>query len=430
MKRRKRALWAGTSLVVLVLAYYVGGNALAQSKEKAVDQTLARLRLDRSSLFTRYPAAERNATATMLSDLVAPGEGSLGLRGTVRTPPWPQGWAVLDEDLDKATDEVALLPEAVRGYLAGNAGRLSTAYRQVRDERPRWEMNLGELERAPVPNLLEQKAIANVILIDCLNKTQQGRSSEALEAFESEWRINQSLRERPELISQLSAISIDEKLGKMIRKLREVPAVWQQRLVAHDYRKSVQESLIFDAWLLQASVKRSPEVMFSPDWGPAVRGIASKLGEPCIRLMAIESLEAVLTSVAAVSERDYCSTEFGFANSVLKNRLSWWNSLGRRAIANVDAGLRVSNVAVLEMEAAQKILRVKEMAAQVGSGRLPRDVSGLESSLYENARWDYRVTADDEFSIKFSREVSYIKGYWLRPEEILGVTWHLKPSAG
>jgi hypothetical protein len=432
MKRRSKrlALWAAVSFVAIFTVYYASVSAFAASKEKAVNEALTRMGMDPSSFLTRYPKREANATAEMLAEMVEPDVGKLGLTGFNRTPPWQNGWSVLDLELEKATDEIAPLPEDVKHYLKAHAGDFAAMYEQVQNDGPEWKTDLSALIRAPLPNLAEHRAIVSVILLDCLNKTQQARSNEALESFKAAWKINQSLRRRPELISQIVAISNDERLAKTIRKMREVPHEWQLRLIEHDYRKSIQFAFVLDIWVVAEAINRSPELMFPQDWGPAVCTIATGLGEPYIRLMSIQSVEAVQKSVAAMRERDFCSTDYGFAKSLLDDNLAWWNRLGYEAISNLDSSLRIANVAMLQLEAAQKVLRIKEVSVQTSDGMPPLEVSGLESSLYSEASWLYEPLPEGNFSMRFSREMRYIEGYHQPVEAILAVKWHSRKRAG
>src|SRR5262245_36132505 len=110
----------------------------------------------------------------------------------------------LRTQLNRRNDELDEIPEPILSYLTVHAGDLADLYALVsHSEVPRWEMDIGLLVKAPVPGLTYHRELLDLIAADILEKTRRGKHQQALEAFEASWKISQSTRERPELISQL-----------------------------------------------------------------------------------------------------------------------------------------------------------------------------------------------------------------------------------
>jgi hypothetical protein len=110
-------------------------------------------------------------------------------------------------------------------------------------------MDIEKFSACPIPNLLQQRAISRLFLLDAMNKSQQGKSKEAAEAIEAAWIANSSLRRRPELITQLIAMHIDRTIARVAPEIPRLTDEWQERLVEHDYRESIKTALAHQAWV-------------------------------------------------------------------------------------------------------------------------------------------------------------------------------------
>ena len=182
---------------------------------------------------TRFPKTEMNDVARKLEMLTTrlgvvgpapgriyedPSKGRDGLLKSLDVPPY------LDIQLKKSSDDCDEVPEEIRKYLDNHRADLDALYDLVlRNEAPRWEMDITRWVEAPVPGLFYQRQFQGVIALDVLAKTQLGQDREAFRAFEASWKINQGMFDRPELISQILAHSTLKRQVGLLRKMKEVP---------------------------------------------------------------------------------------------------------------------------------------------------------------------------------------------------------------
>ena len=429
MSKKKSSRWflsTAAAIVVLVTAYYLSFSWLAHHKEQKTCRAWAATLFDLQSFPDRFPKNEANETAHLLEELFRPDGGKLGIQGHNYLPPCNGGWFVAD--LDEPTDEIKLLPEEVIQYLERHQSDFAAVYEQVRKAPPQWESDPESLAAAPVPNLVQQRAFTSLISLDALNKTRQGKSKEALSAFEAAWTITDSLRKRPEMISQLIALSIDDRQARVLRKMKDVPPEWQKRLLDHHYRKSIQTSFACEAWVMLEMTKRERDlarVLCGDAGGRSLGKITTALARPYFRLCGSDVSEAMRRGVVEIQEheQEICGFERDEVNDAARVSLAWWDNVGQRCVPNLSAVTRSAFEVMLTLEATAKILEVKHKRSAAVDGLLPQEVIGLESALCRGAHWDYHPSPDGSFTLTFNHQVK-----WLRPEdeseqELLVVRW-------
>ena len=105
---------------------------------------------------------------------------------------------------------------------------------------------MGLLAAAPVPNLRSLLRLYAALALDSLHQSRLGRNRDALKGLEVSWKINESLRERPDVMSQQIALAgLNMQLG-ILRKLKVVPLDWEQRMAAVNLQEPVMTALKFD----------------------------------------------------------------------------------------------------------------------------------------------------------------------------------------
>jgi hypothetical protein len=243
----KFAMWGFAGLlslgVLLFLVVLAGSFPLFWHKQVSLDnawrQTVGQTpREAYRSMMSRLPKTARNETAAKLEMLttklgifhpmpfrVYPGldTWSSGIRRSFHVAPY------IYDQYKRPSDEIDKTPEEIRHYLTIHADDLADLYALIRHgEVPRWEMDVSLLVKAPVPGLTYHRELHDLIAADILEKTTLGKHQEALEAFEASWKINQSIRKRPELISQLIALSFLNTQMAILRKMKGAPPEWQQ----------------------------------------------------------------------------------------------------------------------------------------------------------------------------------------------------------
>src|SRR5262249_54254811 len=279
-----------------------------------------------------------------------------------------------------------------------HADDLADLYALVRhSEVPRWEMDMGLLLKAPVPGLTYHRELLDLIAADILEKTRRGRYQQALEAFEASWKISQSTRERPELISQLIALSLMNTQMGVLRKMKAVPADWEQRLAELNLQGHMMQSLEFDGLILaeyldQSDVGEYLGTSFETNgnrlWGGS-RVVLGPMGWPIRRLWRTELLEATAKAMTQLKAVDWCSVNPDSAQDQTDSSFSRWTPVRINFLAICKA-LAESRA---NLELTREVVQVKYMQSISKNSRDLQSVS-LKSSLCPGVQWVYQPSAE------------------------------------
>ena len=184
-----------------------------------------------------------------------------------------------------------------------------------------------------------------------------------------------------------------------MRKLDNLPAEWQERLVEHDYRESIRTFLkgefLYQFRLMQNFDSYSREELESLDV-PSWIGFLGLIGKPYLPWVAIDIYHAEMQGITQGHEQNVCSYDL----EAIDATPSWWNITPWNSLGNIFKQEFKSAQYMLELELTQKTLHIKGLAAK--EGKWPESVSDLESSICPGATWIYQVSDDGTMSISFS----------------------------
>lgn len=408
-------LWLiGLSAAIAALALVVA-NLLAIQPEKEIEQA-------KEVFISKYPQTADSASAIKLQELAS----QLGLKVVVVAKGQDQiNVSEADEKVFKeinidlgsyihyhqtrVADEVDVPPEKLRRYLKSKEAVLAAIRTHIlKSEVPRWATDLSWIETGdteyPLPSYLDAVNLQRLLALDILEKNRLGQTKPMLESLEVSWKLNQSLRNSPILIGQLLSVMTARIHAGVMRKLNGLPPEWQQRLLEHDYRKSLLTSLDGEDFLMYTASKRSPlyqefEGIIFLD--PAVRTY--------LRLGAIGTIKVHREIYAQLSKENVCS----FDIDSLSEKLGWWDPGRNSLYPNMSSQWRKSGRLMLEFEMTQKILQAKEFAAK--QGKWPQSLPGLESSVCPGYKWIYKVSPDGTMSISLSQTPAWFKKDFLVP---------------
>jgi hypothetical protein len=439
-KSRRFFLWPVFVIVSLFAIYYISFSILAYFQEAAVSRKWAETLLDPSTIPGRFPKRAKNSTAFFLEETVKQDHNRFELKGFRRDVPWKDGWNVLQDEFNRPTDRI-YLPEDVMSYLSRHEADFSGIYEKVRDEAPEWEIDPEDFTSSPVDRkkiyghaMLDLSAnitLVKLIAIDVLGKTVKGETREALEAFDCAWIINRSIRNRPDRYSQVIGMWIDGMLSRVIRKMRDIPPKWQERILEHDYRKTMMTAFAMETWRLFQVVNSSNMFLTKDDYigllGPgesepftlpeAMGIVITKIGRPYFRLCAIDALEKTRQEILILQGEDICRMDP--SSRKWEETVARWNIIKEDPfssrsstlfishffIPNFVASWRSAQIAMFKLEATQKILQIKERKRALPGGRLERDVFVLPSSMCRDREWICKTYEDGAFSLSYSGKV-------------------------
>ncbi|MEO8430119.1 MAG: hypothetical protein ABI592_01330 [Acidobacteriota bacterium] len=210
----------------------------------------------RSAYEAQFPTAGASAGALALEDLAAkvgvplapraPAEaGSLGLKpryDTGRSEPTaeaakeqkehgPLAGTYLSAEIASPREHIGDPSPDVLRYFDNHSAVLDEIRAVLLGEADiSWEVDVSQGVRGPAPNLLGIIRMERLLLARALLEARGGRADEALRTVEASWRLNEALASRPELISQLVAVSGARLLAGVLRKIDAPAFGWAERL--------------------------------------------------------------------------------------------------------------------------------------------------------------------------------------------------------
>jgi len=369
------------------------------------------------AMLQQFPKAGMNETARQLEELTTRlgifdpmpnrlygGErkGATGRFGTVDVPTH-----VLSH-LRKPSDDLDEAPAELQHYLKNHRADLDALYVLLQSgEVPRWEADVSALVRAPAPGLMYHRQLHGLIALDILDKTRQGRSASALQALEASWKINQSLRRRPELISQMGATSILHLQAGVMRKMKDVPVEWWQRLDVKAWQESFLRAMELDALVTSRHVTGTDHPMNSPRWFNLL--VSSPLGKPLRHLTGIEILELSGEIFSLIKRSNFCTLSPDAVLKQVEGSRSSWNLGTHYGYTNYLRAWRMSTEGLAGAELTRKILQVKAARDSARDRDWPQHLASMESSLCPEAEWVHEVAPDGTIQIQSRNLPEWLK---------------------
>lgn len=400
---------------------------LAEKFEQEMDQYEA-------AFLRQFPKTEDNQTANRLQELTTSqlGFGLTGRTGDSWQIPESQKKAYedirvelstyLDIQARNTTSSFDEVPPKLRDYLEKNADTL-TAIRTLllNNESPRWGTDMSWISKGEpysLPSYLGSVNLQRVFAIDLLYKQQQGKTKEVQETLEASWKFSQSLKNNPFLIGQLGGIILTRTQLSVMRKLDGLPTVWQQRLLEHDYRQSMLqtltgESLSFRAyyrWLMNqpATALEDSREEVGEEFTNGYLSLgwlewSESMQKNFLRWEAIAVYQSKAEMYKALAQENACT--WNFTNWRLTKDPIYGAELDQNIF--LAGGWERAGRLMVEMELTQKILQIKEMGANA------RNLPNVPSVICPNAQWNYQPERNGS-SIALMPLPRWAAGVWPR----------------
>ncbi|MBD2493903.1 type IV pilin-like G/H family protein [Nostoc sp. FACHB-280] len=283
------------------------------------------------------------------------------------------------------------LDKRLRNYINKNKTAIATISNLLlNNETPSWGIDYKWVKegdfQAPSPSYIGVVNLQRLLIIDILDKQQQGNTQEMLKSLEASWKLSESLQDEPSLIGQLVNIIIRRSQLRVLSKIDNLPVVWQQRLLEKDYTQAMIQALNVEAFSqLQGLDKIIPPEKNTPlsqlyrDW----YGINTfKLNKEFYQALAQKKDNLCSLNVQAL-EKQYFPQNATISPSYVKQVLK-------------------ANYVMLESEMLQKVLQVK---AAIHQGKtLPSKLSEMPSNICLGNKWLYKSTADGKWLIYLDKQ--------------------------
>ena len=420
LKYTSLALMGGA--VAIVLAAWIWSGVRIWQKEKAVQQAWVEMtgktpEVYFQAVLQQFPKSGMNETARQLEELTTrlgifypmpnrlyDGERkrATGPFGAVDVP------AYVLSQLRKSSDHLDAAPGELQRYLQTHRADLDALYSLIqRNDIPRWETDVAQLVRAPVPGLLYHRQLQGLIALDILDRTRKRQNLLAAQALEASWKVTQSLFDRPELISQMMASSILNLQLGLLRKMENVSVEWQALLAVKAWQGSFLRAMELDALVLSRYVVDPTDMMagrwFHPFYGP--------LGKPVRRLAEVEILEVAQEALSTVKTSGFCRGNSDRELEQRDNLLSNWNLGTYFGVRNryYFRAWTTSTQALLEMELTRKVLEVKEARHSGRNTNWIQQLVPTESALCPEAKWVHEVAPNGTIQIECRNLPEWLK---------------------
>jgi hypothetical protein len=292
-------------------------------------------------------------------------------------------------ELGRAGGSVTAPPETIRVFLDTHQAEISKTVSFLSTSKPpAWEMKVSLGTEAPIPNLLGHIHLQRLLVTKALNQIQLGEEKEAVLAFRASWILNESLRDRPEVIAQLVAVSIARMQVGLARKLALDPVEWRDRLGDHDYRGSLLKAMEVGSI---CGFRNLP--IGTSRWERASRTDFLNLQRSF--LVALRD-SAVSDGPVGASDRIWQVNQQPLSAGQIVSLIAW---------PNLENAIRRVDRFILDAELTDRILEAKMLKDKLG--HWPKEIAGVESSRMPGARWTYAVSEGHRMTISFNRELHW-----------------------
>jgi hypothetical protein len=349
---------------------------------------------DPGETLARYPRQGDSANAVRLVELAhsvgvglarpKPGQPDMNESGGEKAL-WQAIGNHNDSELSKPGGRVSTPPDSIRAYLEAHERELGMLVDfLVKNGPPIWESEVQLGAEAPIPNLLGQIRLQRLLAVRALSLAAVGQDDEAEETLLASWTLNQALRDRLEVISQLIAIAAARIHIGLARRLVVDPDQWRRRFADHNYRASLLEAM---------KVEAVGRLRYLPS-GPSAWDRASRAD-----FLDLQRVFLVGLRDSPISDEPLTSLT---RSDQSENPKSAGAIVAMIALPNLANALRRADRLVIDTELTELILLARMGKARLG--RWPTDLAGSTESRLAGARWLCSVGADGRLAISFSKE--------------------------
>ncbi len=288
----------------------------------------------------------------------------------------------------------------------------------VRNPAPSWPMSRDW--RSPITDLIAAGGLERALLSGVFVRARAGDDAGAERLLLASWRINESLRDRPEVMAQLYAVAVYRTQCAALRMIGVDPAIWRKRLQEHDYRATMLTACKFATWSAWRDVREN--VYAKAEYQASMRDLAPAIGIPYrVRpqwlLLAttpirwfdlppvLEGSRQVLLEAQRVPVRDGDGSNLAAAQD---RGFSSWSYIRDPDVQppNLFGPIRRADGAIAEGELTDRVLWAKAERARNG-GQWPASIDGFGQTRIANGQWIYERTPGG-ISIHFSRHLAWL----------------------
>lgn len=231
------------------------------------------------------------------------------------------------KQLEKPNASVDPPPEIVSSYLMDYKKELEAVRDHILSSPPilwRQDLNHWDLDKQPDFTLPQLRAILSLqrrLVGYAVELASRQNFHESETYLDAGWKLNQALREHPDILSQLISLVIDRQWLGVIRKL-PVDLDWIRKIAEHNYRKSFVKAFQVDAhWIWRY---RDVPLFDIPILDPVL--------QPYVRICVASILEIEREEIESLQSLNPCSLGYDDFEEITES--SKWNLVQPERLPN------------------------------------------------------------------------------------------------
>jgi len=393
--------WFNIISISFLVIWVVVGNLVAFQLEQSVLVT-------KDELVRQFPTTETNNSAHKLEQLraklgipmlvkVQDEKSNLDIATEASQKEFDQVRGDLSWEYDNSTSEPS---KSLQQYLSVHSEDIAAIRTHLlKSDIPRWEA--FDLDATiNYHSGIESKTyhglyvLQQILIVDATNNSRLGRYQPMIDSLEAFWRLNQYLSESHDFLPQLYSMINYGALVRGLRKIEISSPVWQRRLVSSYTNKMFVTSLKFENFKNYGLIRNFPLRKGGSEMEESSSSFLSRIlqifTQPYFTLSAVDLWQTKMRNLEIIFSQDPCKT---IPDETL-SQVSSWNTLGAIG-GSISIHSRKQTRRQIDMELTQKILRLREVASQVG--KFPPTLIEIESSVIcKNLRYVYQPSPDGD----------------------------------
>ncbi len=403
----KSLLLSGLGLIGLTVALLGVGKAVASQQRAELDENA-------TEFFAQFPVTETNDSARELDRLST----RLGMVSSEQSKTTPQvdeqkaeAFAAIHEILgnylesqeQKTGGPLEPVPAELTDFLAQHQAELDAVKQHLATaEAPVWEQDperMADLSSYALSSFLNLGRLNKLLLVEAIAHSQNNQPEEMLEVLAIAQKLHEPLKQRPDLLSYLTSLLMEQNQVGVLRHLDGVSVELAEQLLAGNRQEAGQQALGFETWMMYEGMQK----LASGETVEQQLGEEEKPGpfkSLLFSLSAADTARVMDDHYQQLEDFNMCSS--GELAELDLSQVAWWNSLGdETAQPFAEVVATKGSRRMLELELTQKVLQAK---AQKQGDKWPKQLLGLESQVCPGETWVYEVTPEGKMSLAFSYE--------------------------
>jgi hypothetical protein len=193
----------------------------------------------------------------------------------------PGEW--LDAQIQVADDSIAEPPKALRDFLSSRREPLWAIVATLEKGPPEWQATSADVL---VPRLMPWIRLHKILLATALSEERERRVADARRALEASWSLGRAFPGPNVLIARILGVAVERWQGGVLRKLRQPPLAWIDRLADDEPWRKLAEAIAAEGRISDPSnLSPATDTMRATLWAKAMANLAEALPKipPCDR---------------------------------------------------------------------------------------------------------------------------------------------------